>query len=106
MDARSVRCTSRATDGLRAESFSTYDVSRHSWHQSWVTNRGALLLLDGGLVDGRMVLTATERADVGSSSLLRGVWWTKGKTVRERAERSKDGGATWAPVFDIVFRPH
>lgn len=93
-------------DGMHGESFSTYDASRHRWHQSWVTNHGSLLLLDGGLVNGRMELTATERADDGTSSLLRGLWWTKGKTVRERAERSKDGGATWTPVFDLVFRPH
>lgn len=93
-------------DGLHGESFSLYDASRRSWHQSWVTNHGSLLLLDGGLQNGRMELTATERADNGSSSLIRVVWWAKGKTVRERAERSEDGGATWSPVFDIVFRPH
>src|SRR5205085_1515790 len=43
-------------DGLRGESFSTYDASRKRWHQSWVTNRGQLLLLDGGLEGDRMVL--------------------------------------------------
>jgi hypothetical protein len=26
--------------------------------------------------------------------------------VRETATRSKDGGKTWEPLFDIVFRPH
>lgn len=93
-------------DGMEGESFSTYDAARRGWHQSWVTNHGSLLLLDGGMVDGRMVLTATEPAAGGKSSLLRGVWWTRGSAVRERAERSTDGGATWSPVFDIVFRPH
>lgn len=91
---------------MRGVSFSTYDATRHEWHQSWVTNRGQLLLLDGELANGRMALTATERGGDGSSSLLRAVWWTKGRTVRERAERSKDGGATWAPVFDLVFKAH
>jgi len=32
--------------------------------------------------------------------------WSEGRNVRSTAERSKDGGKTWAPVFDIVFRPH
>src|SRR4051812_31083719 len=36
-------------DGLRGESFSVYDSTRKVWHQSWVTNRGTLLLLEGGL---------------------------------------------------------
>lgn len=34
-------------DGLVGESFSLYDASRARWHQSWFTNRGQLLLLDG-----------------------------------------------------------
>jgi hypothetical protein len=93
-------------DGLVGESFSLYDSSRGAWHQSWATNRGGLLLLDGNFEGGRMVLTADERHADGSSSRLRGVWWREGRTVRERAERSTDGGKTWTPVFDIVFRPH
>lgn len=106
LDGCAVREVYDQTDGMRGESFSTYDAARRSWHQSWVTNHGTMLLLDGGLVDGRMALTATDRGVDGTTSLLRGVWWTRGNTVRERAERSKDGGATWSPVFDIVFRPH
>jgi hypothetical protein len=93
-------------DGLVGESFSIYDASRGRWHQSWVTNRGALLLLDGSLDNGRMVLTGAEKAADGTSSLLRAIWWVEGDAVREKAERSADGGKTWAPVFDIVFRPH
>ncbi len=96
----------RQTDGLTGESFSIYDVSRRVWHQSWVTNRGALLLLDGGLDGGRMVLTGAEQAADGTSSLLRGIWVREATAVRETAERSSDGGKTWNPVFDIRFRAH
>ena len=74
LDGCAIREVYEQADGMRGESFSTYDASRHSWHRSWVTNRGAVLLLDGGLVEGRVVLTATERATDGSASLLRGVW--------------------------------
>jgi hypothetical protein len=94
------------TDGLVGESFSLYDTGHHRWHQSWVTNGGALLLLNGGLDGERMVLTGTETAADGTSSLLRGVWYPEGNGVRETATRSRDGGKTWTPVFDIVFRPH
>jgi hypothetical protein len=93
-------------DGLQGESFSTFDSSRHLWHQSWVTSHGALLLLDGRLDGGRMVLTATEHDGKGSSSLVRAIWIPERGTVRETAQRSKDGGKSWEPVFDIVFRPH
>ena len=93
-------------DGLVGESLSIYDASLRRWHQSWVTNRGGLLLLNGGLEGKRMVLTGPDRGPDGTPSLLRGIWWQDGADVREKAERSADGGRTWTPVFDIVFRPH
>jgi hypothetical protein len=106
VDGCALREVYEQKDGMRGESFSTWDAGRHQWHQSWVTNRGELLLLDGGLDHGRMILTAHVPASDGSASLLRGTWWPEGTTVRERAERSTDGGVTWTMVFDIVFRPH
>ena len=106
LDGCVLREAYQQNDGLVGESYNLYDKARHRWHQSWVTNRGGLLLLDGGLDHGRMVLTGTERKPDGTSSLLRGVWWSEGPDVHEKAERSTDGGKTWTPVFDIVFRPH
>lgn len=106
LDGCALREVYEQRDGLRGESFSVYDASRGIWHQSWVTNGGAVLLLDGGLKNGRMILTATEHHSDGSTSPLRAIWWQEGVNVREKAERSRDGGATWTAVFDIVFRPH
>jgi hypothetical protein len=106
LDGCAVREVYVQRDGLRGESFSAFDAGRHAWHQSWVTNHGVLLLLDGQLQSGRMVLTATEHGLQGDSSLLRGIWTPQRGSVRETAQRSKDGGKTWEPVFDIVFRPH
>ena len=31
-------------------------------------------------------------------------WQKQGEAVREWALLSKDGGATWSPAFDVVFR--
>jgi hypothetical protein len=76
----------RQGDGLEGESYSLWDAARGVRHQSWVTNRGGLLH--------------------DTLALLRGTWWPEGRNVRSTAARSKDGGKTWAPVFDIVFRPH
>jgi hypothetical protein len=106
LDGCAVREVYEQDDGMVGESLSIYDASRRRWHQSWVTNRGGLLLLNGGLEGERMVLTGPDRAADGTPSLLRGVWWRDGADVREKAERSVDGGKTWTPVFDIVFRPH
>lgn len=106
LDGCAIREVYSRIDGYVGESFSTYDSSRARWHQSWVTNRGELLLLDGGLKDGNMVLTAIEHAATGIAPLTRGVWRpARNGVVRETAERSIDGGKTWTPVFDIEFRP-
>jgi len=51
------------TDGLVGESFSVYDSSRRVWHQSWVTNRGQLLTLEGGMSAGKMILTGNQITD-------------------------------------------
>jgi hypothetical protein len=106
LDGCAVREVYKQGDGLVGESLSIYDASRRRWHQSWVTNRGSLLLLNGGLEGERMVLTGPDRVADGAPSLLRGLWWRDGADVREKAERSTDGGKTWRPVFDIVFRQH
>jgi hypothetical protein len=96
----------RQNDGHHGESYSLYDAARGVWHQSWVTNRGELLLLDGGLRNGRMVFTGTEQTTDGKPSLLHGVWYRQGAAVRETATLSTDGGKSWQPVFDILFRAH
>jgi hypothetical protein len=96
----------RQNDGLHGESYSLYDKARKVWHQSWVTNRGELLLLDGGMQGDRMVFTGAQRTADGRASLLRGVWYRQGDGVRETATRSLDGGKSWQPVFDILFKPH
>lgn len=96
----------RQNDGLHGESYSLYDAARKVWHQSWVTNHGGLLLLDGGMQGGRMVFEGVERKAGKPDALVRAVWYRQGDGVRETAERSLDGGKTWKTDFDILFKPH
>ena len=106
LDGCALRENYEEPGGHTGESFSTYDAGRHVWHQSWVTNDGQLLLLDGHFDGRRMVLTATETLTDGTRRLVRGIWYPDSGGVRETADRSTDGGKTWTPWFDIVFRPH
>ena len=96
----------QGSNGLKGQSFSLYDSSRRVWHQSWATNRGQLLIIEGRLEDGRMVLTGRDRAADGSERLVRGTWKPMNGGVRETAVTSADGGNSWHPWFDLVFRPH
>jgi hypothetical protein len=105
LDGCALREVYEQTNGLVGQSFSIYDASRKVWHQSWVTNRGQLLTIEGQFANGRMTLSGTQSVD-GHPETLRAVWYLDKGGVRETAESSRDGGKTWKPLFDIVFRPH
>lgn len=92
------------TNGLSGQSFTIFDAGRKVWHQSWVTNRGQLLVIEGTFHDRVMELQGEDHANGGS--MVRGVWKAVDGGVRETAVRSKDQGKTWEPWFDLVFRPH
>jgi hypothetical protein len=106
LDGCAIREVYQQSDGMSGESFSVYDASRKVWHQSWVTNRGTLLLMDGGLQGADMAFTGTTREKDGSTSHFRVKWIPQRGSVREIAENSSDDGKTWKPMFDIVFRLH
>ncbi len=91
-------------DGAKGESFSIYDSSRRVWHQTWVTNRGKLLVIEGKVDRGKMVMTGTDHFR--DNALVRGTWLPIPGGVRETAVISSDGGRTWKPWFDLYFRRH
>ena len=96
----------QSVDGHKGESFSVYDDSRRVWHQTWVTNRGQLLIIEGNMQDGAMVLAGIDRTTSGKERHVRGIWKPVNGGVRETAVTSTDGGKTWKPWFDLMFRPH
>jgi len=106
LDGCALREDYRGTNGLVGESLNIYDAVRKVWHQSWVTNRGQLLVLEGALRDGTMELRATETTPSGPV-LWKALWIPASEgRVRETAQTSSDGGRTWKPAFDMVFRKH
>jgi hypothetical protein len=91
----------QGADGHKGQSFTIYDAARNVWHQSWVTNRGELLVIEGKIEAGEMTLSGEDHAN---GALVRGTWKAENGNVREIAVTSTDGGKTWKPWFDIVFR--
>src|SRR5450631_1910344 len=92
----------QGTDGHKGQSFTIYDVARDVWHQTWVTNRGELLEIEGKREAGVMILTGEDRA---KHALVRGWWKPVNGEVRETAATSSDDGKTWKLWFDLAFRP-
>lgn len=90
--------------GGSGSSFNIYDAPRKLWHQSWVDSMGTLLVLEGGLKDGRMVLSGDQVQKDGSRLLNRITWTPQDGTVRQTWDVSKDGGKTWKIVFDGIYK--
>ena len=105
LDGCVLRETYEGSDGHQGQSFSIYDSSRKLWHQSWVTNRGELLVIEGKFDAGEMILGGVFHTMAGEP-LVRGIWKPVEGGVRETAEKSTDDGKTWKPWFDLMFRPH
>jgi len=89
--------------GYSGQSFNIYDASRKVWHQTWVDSSGLLLLLEGGIRDGKMVLEGQTTSD-GVVSKQR-ITWTPNKdgTVRQFWESTDETGK-WQVAFDGLYR--
>jgi hypothetical protein len=98
-----VRETYEDPSGLKGESLSIYDESRKVWHQTWVTNRGQLLVLEGRKRGDELFFEGSAIAK-GVPTLYRASWKPEGDGVRETAQTSIDGGKTWKQWFDLRFR--
>jgi hypothetical protein len=90
-------------DGLVGDSILSYDPVRKQWQQTWVTNRGSIMVLWGNFKDGALILEGEVHLRDGKSVMQRITWKTEKDGVRESAMSSKDGGKTWTPAFDVLF---
>lgn len=105
LDGCALRELYEGTNGLAGQSLSAYDAARQVWHQTWVTNRGQLLMLDARMQGDSMVFEGASPGP-GGSITIRVVFKPEAGGVRQTARTSTDAGKTWEPLFDMVFRPH
>jgi hypothetical protein len=93
-------------NGESGTSLNTYDAGAHKWHQTWVDNSGGLLVMNGGMVNGKMVLSGEQisRKDP-TKTLINRITWTPidANHVRQFWEISRDGGKTWVSNFDGLY---
>jgi hypothetical protein len=95
----------RGAGGVEGQSLNAYDATRGRWHQTWVDSTGGVLLLDGSLVDGAMVLEGTVTgADAVLPQRQRITWTRESDGVRQHWETSDDDGITWKTSFDGRYR--
>lgn len=88
-------------------SLSLYDAAAHKWRQTWIDSTGSRVDLDGGLKNGVMSITGLWAGfnGPGKDALVRMSYQLQPDgQVRQWAEASPDGGKTWQPSFDFLYR--
>lgn len=94
----------RGAGGGSGTSLNIYDARRRVWHQTWVDGGGGLLVIEGGLEHGSMVLSGTSRSRAGKQVLNRITWTPRDADhVRQHWQVSTDGGQHWKTVFDGLY---
>ena len=109
LDGAVLRETWEGASGHRGTSLNAYDAGLGVWHQTWVDVGGLVLLLDGGLVDGAMVLEGDRPKMTDPSVTVRHrISWSliegDPDRLRQHWEVSQDRGATWQTLFDGRYR--
>jgi hypothetical protein len=96
----------RGAGGSSGTSLNVYDADAKLWRQTWVDDRGGVLLLTGGLRNGRMVLEGDTPAP-GGKTVRQRITWTPmpDGRVRQFWDSSSDGGKTWKSEFDGLYAP-
>ncbi|MEL7451222.1 MAG: hypothetical protein AAFN78_18565 [Pseudomonadota bacterium] len=87
-------------------SINFYDGVTKRWHQSWMSNAGAAVHLQGGLDENGAMVLSDEGLTVNRvTGTVNRITWTPSKdgTVRQLWEQSADDGGTWKVVFDGLY---
>jgi hypothetical protein len=87
-------------------SLNIHDADTRKWHQTWVDSSGGLLVIEGGFVDGKMILAGeTIDPEKPGNKIDNRITWqplADGR-VRQLWETSADKGRTWTTTFDGYY---
>jgi hypothetical protein len=88
-------------------SLSGYDPRDKQWHQTWYDSTGSRVVFDGGFADGVMAITGNwpNVLGPGKDALVKMSYQLQPDgQVRQWGMTSNDGGKTWQPSFDLLYR--
>jgi hypothetical protein len=93
-----------ANNGNEGTSLNGYDPRAGVWRQTWY-GFGLHLDLEGGIEDGRMVLSGERQTQQGK--VVDRISWTPldDGRVHQVWEASQDDGKTWGVLFDGMYAP-
>lgn len=93
--------------GFTGMSINFYDATIGKWHQTWMSNAGGALYLEGGLrEDGAMEMTDRDLPSSAAAGSINKTVWTPmpDGSVRQVWTNSSDAGKNWTVIFDGIYR--
>ncbi len=96
----------KGAGGMTGTSLNMWDSGGRRWHQTWVDDKGNVLLLTGGRRGAKMVLEG-DSPDGKGGTVKNRISWSPLPVghVRQLWETSKDGGKNWETAFDGDYGP-
>jgi len=90
--------------GFRGTSLNAWDAATKRWRQTWMDASGGVLLLEGGIENGAMVMRGVTRE--GEADVQERISWLRLESgdVKQHWQQSRDGGATWADAFVGIYK--
>jgi len=89
---------------MHGTSINMFAKAEGTWRQMWVDNLGVVLRLGGSWNGESMVLGGDRVGSDGKTRRLRVTLTPEPDgTLRQRQERSEDGGRTWAVIFEGTY---
>jgi hypothetical protein len=91
--------------GSRGTSLNVFDSDARRWRQTWVDDKGNVLLLTGGYRNGKMILEGDGPGSRRGARVRNRITWTplSDGRVRQLWESSADGGRSWNTAFDGTY---
>ncbi|WP_211236834.1 hypothetical protein [Chitinimonas koreensis] len=89
--------------GFSGESLNSYDAGRKVWHQTWVDTSGTLLLLEGGLRNGSMVLEGQTTGTDQTVTMHRITWTPNANGSVRQLWESTNANGQWEVAFDGLY---
>jgi hypothetical protein len=93
--------------GAGGGSLNAFDPASNRWHQTWIGSQPGRVEFDGGLADGKIVLTGFWKGvnGPGQDALIRMSYTPQPDgSVRQHGEQSTDQGLTWSTNFDFIYK--
>lgn len=88
--------------GFKGQSLNIFDKQSQQWPQTWVDNSGTLL--DGGIVDGSIVMIGMGKIPQGNPVSHKISWTANANgTVQQHWQTSQDDGQSWSTSFDGLY---